>query len=920
MNSPSRFDLEKALASWRRTLVYNRAFTTEDLNELERHLRDQVAALVKRGLTEVEAFRRALQEMGDYGAVEAEYRKVYWGKVRCQHRLKDEFYWRLTMLRNHVRFAFRAFRKQKGYTFINTAGLALGLTCCILIFQFVTYQYSFDRFNEKADQIYRVALSIDMNQEGRVISALLGHGFGPAFAQEVPEIARYARVFPDFFQEGPTVTYRTPTEVRTFKESQVLYADPDLLDMFTYPMLNGDLATALKQPRTLLLTERTATKYFGDEDPIGKMLEYRSIGFVAGAYTVAGVLKDIPANSHLQFDMLLPMQDLLDQYGENGLITAPWNLGGGFTAYVEMRPDAQTETIEPKLADVLYRHLGDDLEAINAVAEVELQPLESVYLDNETRSGSVETGHKASAQFFAIIALITLVIALINYINLATARAMDRAREVGVRKTMGALREQLIGQFMMESALTNLVAFVLALGGALLLTPVLNALANTQITPFDTWSNPSFLVAFVAVFALGAILSGMYPAFVLSSFQPVRALKGKMESFRGRINLRKGLVVLQFAASIALLTGTGVVYSQLHFMRGIDIGLDVDQILVITSPRVLPDGMDGPTAETTLKNEVLDLAAVRGASFAGNMVGQGFNVGTLAALEGADLSSARETRVTGVDHAFADVYGLELVAGKPFHEGMSPWFIGPGDRPRPVLINETAVRTFGLPGNEAALGKIINTEGLSYIVQGVLKDFNWSSVHQPTEAVLFRYLHVNRFLSLKVAQADMVATVAAIKKIYDELFPNDLFQYQFADAVYDEQYRNDEQFATLFSVFAGLSIFIACLGLFGLASFTAARRRKEIGIRKALGASAGSIVRLISFDFLLLVGMAFFLGTPLAWYFTSNWLDGFAYRIDLSIWLVVAAGVLTLLIALLTVSYQSIKAALADPVKSLRYE
>lgn len=914
------FDLEKAIAAWRRPLEVHSAFSAEDVEELEGSLRDRVEVLVGQGVPEKEAYHTAQRRIGAYDVAETEYRKVYWGKVRREHRFKDAMYWRLIMLVNHIKFAFRAIRKQKGYTFINTAGLALGLACCILIFQFVAYQYSFDGFHEKADQLYRVALSVGMNDEGRKTSSLLGHGFGPAFADDIPEITRFARVFSDFFQEGPTVSYRTPTEVRTFKESQVLYVDPELLEMFTYPMLKGDRATALRQPQTLLLTERTATKYFGDEDPIGKTLEYRSIGFIAGEYTVAGVLKDIPANSHLQFDMLLPMEDLLDQYGDNGLVTAPWDPNGGFTAYVEMRPDAHMETIEPKLSAVVYRNLGDDLEAMNAVAAINLQPLASVYLDRETQSGSIKTGHKASIQFFALIALITLVIALINYINLATARAMDRAREVGVRKTMGALRKQLIGQFMIESVLTNLTAFVLALGGVLLLTPVVNALANTHITPSDTWSNPFFLAASVAVFALGVILSGMYPAFVLSSFQPVRALKGKLESFRSRITLRKGLVVLQFAASIALLTGTGVVYSQLQFMRGVDIGLDVEQILVVTSPRVLPDGMDGPTAETTLKNEVLELAAVREASFAGNMVGKGFNVGTLATLEGRAPSSAKEVRVTGADHAFAEVYGLDLVAGEPFHDEMSPWFMGPGDMPRPVLINETVVRTFGLPTNEAALGKIISAGGLRYIVQGVLEDFNWSSVHQPAEAVLFRYLHVNRFLSLKVAQTDMTGTIEAINTIYDELFPNDLFQYQFADAVYAEQYRTDEQFATLFSIFASLSIFIACLGLFGLASFTAARRRREIGIRKALGASASSIVRLISFDFLLLVVVAFFVGTPIAWYFTSNWLEGFAYRIDLSVWLVVAAGVLTVLIALLTVSYQSIKAALANPVQSLRYE
>ena len=834
-------------------------------------------------------------------------------------RIYEKAYWSTIMLKNYLKTAIRNISRQKAYASINIAGLALGLTCCMLIFQFVIYQQSFDRFHEKADQIYRVAFSVDINKTGRTTFAQFGHGAGPAFVEEIPEIDQMARVVPDFFQEGPTVSYRAPSGIRTFKESQVYYADPTLLEMFTFPLVAGDPASALSQPNTLLLTESAAKRYFGDDDPIGKTLEYRSIFYLAGEYTVAGVLKDFPANSHLQADILLPMQDLLNWYGER-LSRASWDLDDKFTTYVELTPEAQASSIMPKLNDILYQNLGEGIEEMNAVASFELQPLQDLYLDNETKAGHTASGNRVAVKYFFIIALFTLTIALINYINLATARAIDRAREVGVRKTIGARRGQLIGQFMMESALTNLAAFFLALGCTALLIPFLNRFAQIEISFLHAWKDPQFLGVCIGVFALSVLLSGLYPSFILSSFRPVSALKGKVDAMRGRINLRKGLVVFQFATSIALLIGTCVVYLQLNYMRGMDIGMDVQQILVVTSPRVLPDDMDGATAETTLKNEILELAAVKEASFAGNMIGKGFNVGTLALLAGADPSMAREARVTGVDHAFADLYGLSLLAGEPFREGMPAWFIGSPDEPRPVLINETAVRTLGLPNNEAALDQLIDMGGMRYVVQGVLKDFNWSSAHQPTEAVLFRHLAVNRFLSLKVSQAKMASTITAIQEIYEDLFPEDVFQYQFADAVYAEQYRNDERFATLFSIFSTLTILIACLGLFGLASFTATRRRKEIGIRKVLGATSTSIVRLISLEYIFIIGFALLLGTPPAWYFMQNWLAGFAYRIDWSWWIVIMVGGLTLVIAIFTISYQAIRAATANPVKSLRYE
>lgn len=822
------------------------------------------------------------------------------------------------MLKTYLKVALRNLLRQKGFSFINITGLTIGLVCCILIFQFVVFQTSVDQFHEKTDVIYRVAIS-GMTEDKSLTTARYGHGVAPAFAKETPGITRFTRIFWDFFQEGPTINYRTADGEHTFKESRALYVDPEFLQMFSFPLVQGDAKTALRQPGTLLLTESAARKYFGDEDPLGKTLEYTSVAFVFGPRTVAGVLKDLPPNSHLQFDILLPIEDLLVRYGANRDQIA-WNPNGLFTAYIELSPDANPQAIEPVLTDVLYRNMGSILEERHADAKALLQPLSSVYFDRETITERIETGNANSVYFFSVTALIILIIALVNYINLTTAQALDRAKEVGMRKVVGANRRQLIGQFLLESVLINLLALGLALGFASMLTPVMNRLAGTELTG-TIMTNPGFWALLAGVFCVMVVLSGLYPAFALSSFRPVYALKGKITETTSKGTLRKGLVVIQFSASVALLICTGVVYSQLDYMRHLDTGLDLEQILVVTSPNVVPGGIQGrQEAEVTFKNAVRQLAAVRGASYTGNLPGNGFNFSMLALPEGAIPSQAREIQHTGIDHAFPEVYGLSVVAGEPFHEDMPSSFMLPQDQPRPVLINEAAVRALGYKNNEEAIGKKLTADGRYYIVQGVLSDFSWSSVHRPREAALFRYVPTNRFLSLKIDAADVPGTVAAIRKIYDKLFPDDLFQYEFADAAYDEQYREDERFASLFSIFAALAIFIACLGLFGLASFTAARRRKEIGVRKVLGATVANVIGLLSKDFIKLVLIAIIIATPIAWYAMSRWLENFASSISIGPGVFILASLTVAIIALVTVSWQSVTAALANPVKSLRSE
>ena len=478
-----------------------------------------------------------------------------------------------------------------------------------------------------------------------------------------------------------------------------------------------------------------------------------------------------------------------------------------------------------------------------------------------------------------------------------------------------------MGQFLLESALTNLLALGLAIMLSMLLLPVVNRVAAVEMSR-DLWLDGRFWAAFLGLFGLGALLSGLYPAFILSSFKPAAVLKGKAGAFASRVALRKVLVVVQFTASIALLAGTTIVYSQLSYMRGMDTGLDLEQVLVVEGPRVRSEGSNRVAEMSALKNELRKIPAIQEIGLSSETPGRGFSMyyGRTYPV-GADPSTGQLVLGTYIDKDFPGVYGLELVAGQPFYEGMTV----PDSGDVPIMVNETFVQTLGFSSNEEAVNERIAIMRNVYVVKGVYEDFQWSSAHQEREAVLFHFepgggsSPGDGSISMKVSTQELPGTIAAVEKVYESILPGNPFHYHFADAAFDEQYRADRRFATLFAGFAGIAIIIACLGLFGLVAFTAAQRTTEIGVRKVLGASVGSIVALLSGDFLKLVGLAFLIATPLAYFGMQRWLGGFAFRIELGPRVFLLTGTLVLLVALLTVSYQSIRAALADPVKSLHY-
>jgi putative ABC transport system permease protein len=584
--------------------------------------------------------------------------------------------------------------------------------------------------------------------------------------------------------------------------------------------------------------------------------------------------------------------------------------------YIETDDRADVSAIEAKITELYMKYRSDDFTSSNTQAKAYLQPLLDIHLNKEIQGPAAVTGDRKTVYFFTIIGLITLIIALVNYVNLATARAMDRSKEVGVRKVVGAQKTQLVGQFLMESGVTNIVALILAITLSLLLLPVVNRVAEVEMSR-DLWLDGRFWAVFLGIFAAGALLSGVYPAFMLSSFKPVTVLKGKVGAFTSKMPLRKVLVVIQFAASIALLAGTVIVYTQLSYMQRLDTGLDLEQILVVEGPTVRAENADRGSEMTTLKSELRQIPSVQEAALSATTPGRGFLWYTMMYRETADPSTSRQIRATRIDDDFDEVFGLKLAAGQAFPQG----FAEPDSGATPVMVNETMARELGFSTNEEAIDQRITTGGGGdSIIRGVFEDFRWSSAHREAEAVMFQYDDGGGHISMKVTTAELPQAISAVEDTYKRLFPDNPFNYYFADAAFDEQYKADRRFATLFGAFAGIAIIIACLGLFGLASFTAEQRTKEIGVRKVLGATVGSVVGLLSKEFVILVGVAFLIATPAAYFYMKDWLDDFAYHITLGPGVFVLAGVIGLFTALVAVSYQAINAALADPVKSLRYE
>ena len=808
------------------------------------------------------------------------------------------------MLRNYLIMALRNVRKHKGYAVLNVSGLALGTACFLLILLYVQDERAYDRFYEQADQIYRVAIR-EVMPTGEAWYPLTPFPLAAALANDYPEVLSATRV-------RTRRAYAVQYEDHLFDETRIHRADSNFFNVFRLPFIQGDPKAALLEPSSVVITASIAKKYFGDDDPMGKVLDVKDGVTRSTPYTVTGVIEDLPAQTHFHFDLLMSWY----QAGEARRLRRSW-FGYGVYTYFILDERRLPEELEAKFPDMLMRYAGPQFAEGRGLSFEEhlaagngyhyfLQPLPDIHLTSNMGWEIEPNGNITYVYLFAAIALFILLIACVNYMNLATARSALRAREIGVRKVMGSGRGQLITQILIESVMMT----VIAVGVALLLVegvlPLFNAFTGKALAV--GYLRTGYMVpALLGGAIIVGVLAGSYPAFFLSSFRSVVVLKGTEHAGRSQAIFRNSLVVFQFVISIALLAGTFIVQGQMDFMLNKKLGFEKEHVVVIEKAWAL--GGQRPA----FKQEVLNHPDVTGFSATSTIPGRA-SAELFMAPEQAPASEQHNVLVTWADHDYVPAMGLDVVRGRSFDLAMAT-------DSGAVVVNEALVRAMAFEGDP--IGQRIRYVSAtdSYPIIGVVNDFHVKSLHDAIEP--FAYFVedvVIRYAAVRIRSDDVRGVLADLETMWAQFVTDMPFKYSFLEDDLAALYRAEDQTRTLFGMFSMLAIVIACLGLFGLSAFIAERRTREIGVRKVLGATVSGIVLLLSRDFLKLLGVAFVIAVPVGYFVMHRWLEGFAYRVAISWWMFLVAGLAALVIALLTVGYQSIKAARTNPVEALRYE
>ena len=783
------------------------------------------------------------------------------------------------MLKNDLRVAVRTLRRHLGYTALNVAGLGVGIACCLFLLLYVQDERSYDRFHDDAESVFRVS---SVFEDGREIALTPPH-VATLLKAELPAVASSTRIL-----AGGGIV-RVGEEV--FEEQTVFYADPTVFDVLTHPFRMGTSTTALDRPASVVLTASAAERYFGETNPLG-----RTISRGTETLEVTGVIDDVPRNAHYRFDAVASFAEPDAR--------AFWS-DANYHTYVRTHDAAAAAALPGQLDALLARLRADGQEPWDLKA----MPITDIHLHSDVEYELDAAGSIRVVYGFAVVALLILLIACINYMNLATARSAQRAEEVGLRKSIGALRGQLVGQFYGESALVTLGGVGLALALVALGLPAFNALSGKALT-LGALASPSILALVACVFALVTLVAGSYPAFYLSSVQPVTALRGGSASGHGAARLRQGLVVLQFGISAVLIAGTLVVLGQLRYLHDQDLGFDKDHVVVLPLS-------DAPLREAypRMQDAIAQSAAVVSVAAVNQVPGE---LGWTSEMwgDGLPLDSTVSVKGMPADARVTEGLGLRLVAGQGFPDAPP----APDSARFLFLVNEASVRQLGWTPEEA-VGRPMRVDGRRGAVRGVVADFHFQSMRETIEPLAIWYDPEGVFnLTVRLAPGQTEAGMAHLASVWERFAPHRPFAYRFLDDVYDGLYRSEQALGRVVSVFAFLAIFVACLGLFGLAAFTAQQRRKEIGVRKVLGATVPHLVGLLTKDFVVLVGVAFGIAVPLAYVAMARWLDGFAYHTGLGPAPFVGAGALLLAVALVTVSSQALRAALADPIRALRSE
>lgn len=802
------------------------------------------------------------------------------------------------MVKNYLKVALRSLLKNRVFSLINITGLALGIAASLLILQYVNYELSYDNFNSNADRIYRLKTN---RYEKGALSTEWAAGvvsIGHLLKENIADVEAYARLT----QTGGVFS----REDIEFSESQVYFANPDVFKVFDTKILYGDAESALNDPLSVALSRTTANKYFGKTDVVGETMYYNKNNQVK----ITAVFEDVPNNSHFKYDILASWSTIAQgQRGED--MNRVWYWDGYFN-YVMLNEGVDADEFAKKVDDLVETQWGDEMRDGETWMDFDLQPLRDIHLYSNYMMEAEVNGDGDAVYALLGISFFIIIIAWVNYINLATAKSMERAREVGLRKVLGSLRGQLIRQFLTESFLINLLAVILAFAIVVLALPSFARLADQPMT-LELFIQQGFWIGLGSLFLVGTFLSGLYPAMVLSSYKPVDTLKGGTVSSSRGAWLRKGLVVFQFMASVGLIIGTYTVYEQISFMRNQDLGIDIDQTLVINGPSVLDSTYQ---EKLSAFQEVMKTNAnVQNVVVSTGVPGRGvnWNAGGIK-KQGEPDTEGKQYRVIGIGYDFVETFGMEVIAGRSFDRSF-------GDEGSKILFSRSAAKQLGFNNPEEALNTNVDFWGEVYTVIGVTEDYHHTSLKEDFDQLIFRMIpDASGFYSIKYNAANTQEVVQLAEERWAQFFPGNPFEYFFLDDRFSEQYKADQQFGNVFTIFSGLAIFVACLGLFGLAAFMTAKRTKEIGIRKVLGASISSILQLLSTDFMKLIMVSVLLAIPIAYYGMSQWLSGFAFRIDLYWYIFAVPALLVLLIALLTVSFQTLRAAKSNPVESLRYE
>jgi putative ABC transport system permease protein len=799
------------------------------------------------------------------------------------------------MLKNYFKITLRNIRRNKAFSFINIAGLAIGMACCILIVNYIIFESSYDRFHKNADNIYRINTLLEIGGRGGNLAST-NHPIGDYLRDNYAEVKNSVK-FRRYKYGQTLIEYKA----NKFFENRLYFADNSVFDVFTYTMVRGDPKIALNSPHSIVLTESMASKFFGEVDPLGKILRLDNFE----DFKVTGVIRDLPRNTHFPINMLLSFESF---YVNNPQLKGRWMGDFEVHTFIQLEEGFDYKELETKLPAIVEKQVGNLIKVVGARVEYSILPLTDIHLHSDLLNEPTGQSDITYIYGFSAIALFILLIACINFMNLSTARSAKRANEVGMRKVLGANKTKLVYQFLGESLILSAIAYIIAAGLAELSLPIIRSLTSVELSIFFT-DIPSFVLISVGFVFVVGIVAGSYPAFFLSAFKPVSTLKGSLRTGLTSYRFRSILVVFQFAISVFLFIGTIIILNQIRFMKNRNLGFDQESLVFV---QIFDDSIKSSTE--TVKEELLTIPGVIHASATSHVPGHGAMHNGYVPEDFTYEESLMMGRVS-VDSDFITTFGIELAAGRNF----SPKFST--DKKTSILINEMAVKEIGW---ENPLGKqiteLVEIEVPKTVI-GVVRDFHTDSLHNPLDPICIDQNPDNfNYIAVRLGPGNISETMTLLEKKWKELDSTGTFDYAFLEDSLVSQYRAEERLSEIFTYFSILAIFIACLGLFGLASFTAEQKTKEIGIRKVLGAPISGLVLLLSKEFTKWVIAANLLAWPIAYFLMQKWLQNFAFRISIGIGTFLLAAFLALLIALFTVSYQALKAALANPIESLRYE